>query len=103
MENITQDTTITTQKKSRGRPKNGFNKLEYIKKYNQEHKEERKEYAQNYRQNISENNPMVKENILKSNKRYKDSLKYALDLIKLMNQNGDINDKYKDFLSKILI
>ena len=103
MENITQDTPITTQKKSRGRPKNGFNKLEYIKKYNQEHKEERKEYAQNYRQNIIENNPMVKENILNSKKKYSISLKKSYELVKLMYKNGHINDVYKDFLSEISI
>ena len=103
MENNAKESIIETQKRPRGRPKTGFNKIEYIKKYIQEHKEERKEYALNYRQNVIQNNPEIKNNILKSKQKYSNSLKKSFELIKLMNQNNDISEKYKDFLSEILI
>ncbi len=85
MENTSQD---IPQKRPRGRPKTGFNQIEYNKQY---------------RQTILKNNTELKNNVLASKKRYNTALKKSFDLIKLMFQNGDINDKYKDKLSEILV
>ena len=92
----------TEQKKQRGRPKNGFNKVQYDKEYREEHKDQYKEYHKLYTQKILSEKGTSYNKIKENAKKYNQQANKALKFIKEIKDNPFLHEDFKSKINDIL-
>ena len=103
------------EKRPRGRPKTGFDKNEYNKKYGkqntkkfrekliQEHGEQYlKEYDKKYRQKVFQEKGEQYDNLLSNVKKYNKVSRSSFKLIKQIKDDPDLPEKFKLLINEIL-